>query len=163
MNMKFSETPPKGGASDYLSLKDKESVKGFFRGEPKGFMAEFNGKEKWRFQVNFVTRDDKGDLRVVVWEQGAQTYDQLKALNEACEGRLEDTCVLVQRHGEKLDTFYQIIPMNPQPDLKVLEAVTKIELKALPYKPEKKGESGDRPDWDGVPAPQKFAESNVGF
>lgn len=166
--MKFDDTPPKGGNSDYLKLGDKESVKGYFRGEPKSFTADFNGKAKWRFQVNFVMRDKDGGLRCVVWEQGSQTYEQLAALNSACEGRLEDTCVMIQRHGEKLDTFYQIIPLSPQPDLAVLEQVSKVELKSLPFKPEK-AENGSQKqsDWDGVPAPQGYAESlqkgDVGF
>ena len=144
--MKFTKEPKTGeaGAGDFLKLKDGEFISGVFRGEPHEFYSKYNANNntsflvdenspgaRFRFRVNFVTRDkETKDFKCLIWEQGATVYNLLKELNE--EYGLEKTVVKIKRKGEKLDTEYLIIPDGKANFNDVVKkAVEQVELQDL--------------------------------
>lgn len=133
------EFPNVGGTSGgavlskevFIKLEDKEKVQGVFRGNPKIFKTHWNGKfgelcpesaglgtcarcsndekSKFRFRINFITRQD-GKWIAKVFENSYGTYQDIKALHEG-EYNLEETCVTISRTGKGLnDTRYQVMP-----------------------------------------------------
>lgn len=139
-----------GGAStdskNYLRLKDKETVKGVFQGEPYEFRTHWNGrqsdlctentkcphcaaglKSKFRFRINFVMKE--GEAYVAkIFEQGWTVYNTLKELSN--EYDLENYIVKITRSGSSInDTNYSIVPMASGavlPQTKSL--ISKVEL-----------------------------------
>lgn len=147
--MKFREDlPDGGGASDYLKLKDKESITGVFVGEMYEFFALWKDKKplivpegtdgaKFRFKVNFVTKEDDNYV-AKIFEQGKIVYKQLLEINK--EYPLETIAVKITRQGSgQMDTEYLFMPMLKTT---VSEAVYKVPLHSLEQKIEAKGEIG---------------------
>jgi hypothetical protein len=148
--MNFDETPTIGSGSSgdggkelFLKLKDGESVRGLFQGEPRVFTAIWDGQTyvetpkadggKFRFSVNILV-EENGKWTAKIFEQGAVVYSSLKDLNE--EYPLEDTLVKITRNGEKTETTYSILPVPPkaQPDEKTLKKIKEIPLHSLEKK-----------------------------
>lgn len=145
--MKFKEEPSTAGAQDHLKLKDKESRVGVFRGDPLEFYSVWNNSKstpskkgepgaRFRFKVNFVTKDEGQNYVALVWEQGPTVYNLLKSLNE--DYPLENTVMKITRFGSTKDTTsYTILPIpkghEVTPALEAMLAKVKLnELHAGP-------------------------------
>lgn len=116
-----------GDNRSYVKLKDKESLRGVFRGAPHDFKIHWlnnrshpctgrpdcphcmaGDKPKFRFNLNFVTKEN--DQYVVkVFEQGWTVYEQLREINK--DYPLEHTLVKITRNGSGTDTTYTILPL----------------------------------------------------
>lgn len=118
--MNFKSNPAVGASGDFLKLKDGESAIGVFRGDLFEYHCKWNGSKsvkcdesekgaKFRFRVNFVTK--QGDsLKSVIWEQGPNVYNALKALN--ADYQLEKFFMKITRKGSTMnDTEYMILPV----------------------------------------------------
>lgn len=139
--MKFNSNPSVGSSGDFLKLKDGESVVGVFRGDILEYHCKWNGSKsvkcdaeekgaKFRFRINFVTK--QGDaLKSVLWEQGAQVYNDLKALNG--DYPLEQFFMKITRKGAGMnDTEYHILPVpNGQLDATKEAMVAAVPLQDL--------------------------------
>lgn len=155
--MKFKEIVA-GGSTDsknYLRLKDKESAKGLFVGDPYEFKAHWNGKSddictednicshcaldqrpRFRFRINFIVKESN-EYITKVFEQGLTTYERLKELNDG-EYNLDTHLVTISRSGStKDDTKYSILPVKNgelKPDQ--LREILKAPLHDLKHKTE---------------------------
>lgn len=145
--MKFrKDIQSSGGSKNFIKLKDKESIVGIFRGEPKEMFVVWDGNKskevsegtagaKFRFRINFVVKE--GPTYVAkVFEGGSKVYEQLAQLNEEYE--LDKTFVKISRSGSTMnDTSYAILPVIKQAFTKETEAVLKtLTLNALESKAE---------------------------
>jgi hypothetical protein len=132
--MQFKQVVPhESGLSSnqFIKLQDKESIKGVFRGDPFDFKQHFiktenksynctgNGncewcakgeKPKFRFRINFITKDADGNYTAKILEHGARFYTSLKSLHESGYN-LEKTVVSITRNGKGTDTTYTILPL----------------------------------------------------
>lgn len=137
--MQFPEGQGEGDGRSYVKLKDKESIKGVFRGSPKikyihwqdgkgddcagqGCQLCASGNKKsFRFLLNMVVKDESGGYVAKVLEQGWTVYNQLRDLN--VEYPLESNIVKVTRAGSgKNDTSYTILPIPNGVVTKEIEA-----------------------------------------
>lgn len=138
-----------GGGAAFLSLKDKQTAKGVFRGDCVDFYQHFRtgggivcpgdgcplcaegSKPSWKFRLNFITRDEKGQLVAKIFEQGTRTYNKLATLNEGFP--LETTLVSVTRAGDsKNNTDYTILPAQQAPlSGKALAEIDRVSLHDL--------------------------------
>lgn len=126
--MEFTKTPPKSDGGLFVKLKDKESVRGVFRGQPHEFFTHWLGNNKsevctenedcvhcnnnvrrtFRFRLNFVVKED--DLfRMKIFEQGGTVYELLKELNVDYD--LENYTVKITRNGAGKETTYTVLPL----------------------------------------------------
>lgn len=139
----------------FVKLKDKESVVGVLQGEPVTFRVHWTGtnsevcqgpgcplckkgeKSRFRFRINFLTKDEAGAPIYKVLEQGMDVYGKLKSLND--EVPLEKTVVKISRKGSGLnDTEYTIIPLPTPISEPMAKAIQALPLHDLT--PEKKEE-----------------------
>lgn len=162
-------------SKNYLRLKDKDTVKGIFQGEPYEFKTHWNGKQselcsedsvcphcavglkaKFRFRINFVMKE--GDAYVAkIFEQGWTVYNTLKDLST--EYDLENYIVKIGRSGSGInDTVYSIVPVPSGAVLPQTKAILqKVELMDLRFEskdqpqPSKEGKILD-PDFKATPA-----------
>lgn len=126
--MKFpvvSASASGGSAREFVKLKDGESIKGVFLGEPFiyrqhwlegrsqvctasacGSCAE-GEKPTFRFRLNFAV-EDQGAWGVKILEQGWGFFNDLRALND--EYPLEKHVIKITRMGTGTDTRYQLMP-----------------------------------------------------
>lgn len=158
------------GKNEFLRLKDGDSVKGVFRGEPsefymiwedgRGRAALPDEKGSFRFRINIVVSEGGGYV-AKVFEQGRGVYDQLAALND--DYPLENFVMKISRKGSgPKDTIYAILPL---PDGKLTDeqkakiaAVKLHELKPRsPEKPEEKKE----PAFDDVDEPPTASDDDI--
>lgn len=156
-------------SQNFLRLKDKESVKGVFRGEPKTFYTHWNGKHsiecvgkdkcenckrgekaRFRFRVNFITKEgnDKDGYQYVskIFEQGPRAYDDIVALIK--EGfDLNKQIISISRSGTSLqDTKYKVMPSaNGVIDEKMENLIKEVPLQSLAFEKPKQEESA--PDY----------------
>lgn len=168
--MKFESNESKGlGSQSFIKLKDKERISGVFAGDPftfrdhwtgqRGEMCTANGgvckhcengnKPKFRFHLNFITKDQGGGYVPKIFAGGWTVYSSLKLLNE--EYDLSNTIVSITRNGNGTDTTYLIMPTKESKVSEALQAeLAKIQLleldpsKATPQSP--KGEFGTNTD-----------------
>src|SRR5258706_16459552 len=96
--MKFKDSTE--GTKNLLKLKDKDTIRGVFRGEIYDFRQHWEGnksfpcpgktqcdkcakgdKSSFRFKVNFIIKEN-GMYIAKVWDQGWTVYQLLKALHE---------------------------------------------------------------------------------
>lgn len=135
--MKNYDLPKSDGQNSklFLNLKDKESVRGVFVGEPFAHYVKWiNGKTvdslesdpeaKIRFKCNFVTADDGPELIVKIWDFPSTVYQQLKDINE--EYPLETTKLKITRNGIKTDTVYTIMPLVGPKDVLTAQQLSVI-------------------------------------
>lgn len=139
--MKFRDDIESSGPSNYIKLKDKETVAGVPRGEPYECYVLWENKvktevpagtpgAKFNFKINFVVKDGASYIPKVL-EGGAQIYKQLSALSK--EWDLEETVVIIGRDGTGLETEYTVMPAPPkqQPSKESMEFIKTIELNDL--------------------------------
>lgn len=139
--MKFPKRQNGGhdGPSNYLKVRDGESVTGILSGKihiyyQNGFGPTAQivgpGEGKQRFRHNFVVKD--GDQYVVkVWEFGPKIYDQLAALDEN-GWELEKTLLTISRTGStKENTKYTVTPNKKEPTPAALKEIAKLNLNHL--------------------------------
>lgn len=131
----------------FLKLKDGESVSGVFRGEIYAFYSYWDNAEKksfvvdvehdlarQRYRLNFVTKDESGQLVSKIWEFAGPIYDMLQAINE--EYPLPETTVKITRKGTGKDTEYNLLPLLKQPLTKAhLATIEEIKLQVLNHPP----------------------------
>lgn len=159
--MKFRAKKPEGeGGATFLKLKDGESVKGVFRGDPFDFESHWkNGSvpcpgagcefcaqgeaPAFRFRINLVVKEN-GAYTAKLWEQGWRVYEALQGLDVSGYD-LEKTAVQVTRRGsDKNNTTYSILPI-PNAEL------SEDQLKAI----------GDTKLHDPCPRPPKEEKSEA--
>jgi hypothetical protein len=138
--MKFPKRQNNGdGPSNFLKVKDGESVTGILSGKlyiyyQNGFGPTAQivgpGEGKQRFRHNFVVKE--GDQYVAkVWEFGPKIYDQLAALDEN-GWELEKTLLTISRTGStKENTKYTVTPSKKEPPAAALKEISKLELNHL--------------------------------
>lgn len=126
--MKFKADSGAMDSKNYLRLKDKDSVKGLFVGEPYEFRKHWVGnktaacsedtlcahcaaglKSSFGFRVNFLIKENETYVSKV-FEQSWTTYEAMRNLNQ--EYDLEKHLVKISRSGSgPTDTAYSIIPV----------------------------------------------------
>lgn len=126
--MKFPVEAGSMDSKNYLRLKDKESAKGLFVGDPYHFRmhwvqnksvlcSEDNQcphcnqglKSSFRFRISFITKDGD-DYVAKIFEQGWTVYETLQHLNADYD--LEKHLVKISRSGSgPSDTSYTILPV----------------------------------------------------
>lgn len=148
---------------DFIRLKDGDSVRGVFRGDPFVFRQHWVGqstircpdndtcerckageKPAFRFKLNFIVKEND-QLAVKVLEQGWKLYQALNDL-QAGGWDLEKNFVVIKRTGKgKNDTVYSA---NPVPNgtlgpegLKSVEALTLTNFSEQPQR--EPGEDSD--------------------
>lgn len=152
--MKFRDDVGTGEDSlAYLSLKDKETVKGVFRGDIAEFREHWTGshsercpgagcsrcaagdKPRFRFMVNFVLNEN-GQYVAKVFKQGWLVYGLLRDLNK--DYPLENHIVKITRSGSgKNDTTYTVLPVPGGAITPDVEAkLAKVKLVDLAEKPQ---------------------------
>lgn len=155
--MKFNKDLAESIGGNFLKLKDKESVYGMFRGDPREYNSLFvDGKgaevppgtpgSKFRFRINFLLKvGDEYQMKII--ENGATFYNQMADLND--EYPLETTVVKITRKGSgRDDTSYSILPILNA----TVSAETKAKLDAIPMFPlTPTMETPKTPDADGIP------------
>lgn len=152
--MKFKAQNEGGGGSGlpFLKLKDKESVRGVFRGEPVDYRQHWVGgkgqvctgagcksceqgnRSGFRFRLNFIVNEN-GAFVSKVWEQGWTVYEQLSALGE--DYNLEEHTIKITRNGSgKDDTTYSVVPVpNGALSKEQLQQVSTVKLHDLDVAP----------------------------
>lgn len=176
--MKFPDADGPMDGKNYLKLKDKESVRGVFRGNPYLFRTHWvdkkssvctgaetcvscqkNVKSTFRFRVNFIVKENE-TYTPKIWEQGWTVYTQLKNLNET-DYDLEKTIVRVTRTGSGMnDTTYTVLPLpNGVVDQALDQKLTALKLHELNVfqSPNEK----THPTEEAQDAP--FNEDDIGF
>lgn len=138
--MKFPKRQNGGdGPSNYLKIKDGESVTGILVGKPHvyyqvGFGPTAQvvgpGEGKQRFRHNFIVREGDGYV-AKVWEFGPKIYDTLAALEDS-GWDLDKTLLTVSRTGStKENTKYTVTPNKKEPTAQALKEIAKLELNTL--------------------------------
>lgn len=147
--MKFMDKTESSG-KDFVKLKDKESIRGLFKGDIFEFrqhwkdnkgvvcighacpMCALGIKPGFRFRLNFLQIENDA-LVCKIFEQGWTVYLTLKSLHEGGYD-LEKYWMKITRHGaSKSDTTYSIVPVpngavTPEQEIKIL-AVPLMDLK----------------------------------
>lgn len=135
-----------GGGGVFLKLGDGESVTGVFRGEVYTFYSYWDQASRRsvvvdldhdmarpRYRLNFITKDESGQLAAKIWEFAGPVYDMLQAINE--EYALEETTIKVTRKGEGKETEYNLLPLLKTPlTPKALEQIAAVKLQVLNHK-----------------------------
>lgn len=143
--MKFTKRADElKGPSNYLKIKDGDSISGVFRGEIYEFCVRWvNGKSevvppdtlgaKSRFKLNFIISEN-GKMVAKVWEFSHVVYSLLAEVNE--EYPLETTKVKVLRKGSGMETEYYILPLLKEPlSASAIKSLAAIELNILDKAP----------------------------
>jgi hypothetical protein len=145
--MKFRDDIAEGnGPSNFIKLKDGESISGICRGEPfeqfviwenkvKTVVPEGTPGSKLNFKINFVVKEGTSYVAKVL-EGGAQIYKQLAALSK--EWDLDQTVIIIRRDGIELNTEYTVMPAPPKQQAPgpALEFIASMELNDLDPQPE---------------------------
>lgn len=146
-------------SKSFVKLKDKESVRGVFRGDVHKFRqhwvgmksevctgtadcpgckAQPNKKPAFRFRLNMVVKEGEGYV-AKIFEGGWTTFEQLIEINK--EIPLENHLVKISRSGTGMDTTYTVIALpngtvTPEQEAK-LKQVTLLDLRpGVENKPE---------------------------
>lgn len=167
--MKFPDFNTGGpGGKAFVKLKDGESIKGVFRGDPHPFRQHWvenrgvfcpgkscplcaeGEKSSFRFRINFVMQEN-GAWVAKVFEQGWTSYDYLKSMHES-DYDLEKTLIKITRRGTGTDTSYSILPVPngtlKKPDVDAIAAVALHDLS-----PKEKSEAAATPEESGEDIP----------
>lgn len=152
--MEFKAENGSMDSKNYLRLKDKESVKGVFAGEPYSFRRHWvvnksvpctedlkcphciaGLRATFSFRINFLIKENDNYV-CKIFEQGWSVYQLLKQINS--EYDLEKHIVKISREGSgPNDTNYTILPV-PNGLIKddLAKKLIKIELHDLKHKVE---------------------------
>jgi len=139
--MNFRDDIKEGSDGTYIKLKDGESIKGIFRGNPNEFYTKWENRKpslakegepgaKFRFRIKFVVKTDAGFV-AKVFEGPAGIYNKLKELNE--EYGLEQTVIKITRNGMGLETEYSLLPLREAPSKETMDAIDQIKLADLNF------------------------------
>ena len=148
MKMPKRDTQESTGGGIFLKLNDGESVSGVFRGEVHTFYSYWDQATRRsvivdadhdlaraRYRLNFITKDESGQLVAKIWEFAGPFYDLLQEINE--EYALEETTIKVTRKGLGKDTEYYPLPLLKQPlTAKALEQIAAVKLQTLNHPPQ---------------------------
>ena len=184
--MKFTAEAGSMDSKNYLRLKDKESVRGLFIGDPyvfrmhwvqnKGVLCSEDNmcshcsiglKSSFRFRVNFMVNIAPEKYEAKIFEQGWTVYDAMRQLNGDYD--LEKHLVKISRSGSgPSDTSYSVIPV---PKGEITPELTKvlgmIKLHDLRHKvdSDKISTSTDVqvPNKDYVPEPAFDSDQEIPF
>ncbi len=140
--MKFRDDIAEGnGPSNFIKLKDGESINGICRGEPheawvtwenkvKSEVPEGTPGSKLNFKINFIVKEGTSYVAKVL-EGGSQIYKQLAALSK--EWELDETVIIIRRDGTGIDTEYSVMPAPPKQQVtkEALEFIATVELNPL--------------------------------
>jgi hypothetical protein len=160
MDLKVPKDRPSRGNIPFLKLKDGESVKGVFKGEPRYFYQKWGEGEvpegtpgaAWRFELNFVTKDGASYV-AKVFSQGTRVMKRLEFLNK--KKPLERLVVEITRSGStKDDTEYFIEIADTQPNeagWRVIDAVKLVDLGGSKEESEPQFEDSPMPDYGDEP------------
>jgi hypothetical protein len=152
-------------SNHFIKLKDGESVRGIFRGDPFEFkqhwleteQKSFNcqgdkcpecakgNRPKFRFRINFVVRDQDKNYVAKIFEHGSKFYKALKGLHEGGYD-LERNIMSVTRQGKGTLTTYSILPVPNGAISEIVDkAISAVKLNDLSNtKPERDpGEDAD--------------------
>lgn len=149
--MRFKEASGAMDSKNYVRIKDKESVKGIFSGEPYEFRKHWVSnksvicsednhcshcltglKSSFAFRVNFIINDN-GSYVSKIFEQGWTVYESLRNLN--LEYPLEQHIVKISRSGSgPTDTTYSILPVpNGIVTNEIKEKINMVKLQDLKH------------------------------
>ncbi len=139
--MKFRDDIDAGGPSNFIKLKDGETVAGVLRGEPHECYVLWENKvktevpintpgAKFNFKINLIVKEGSSYVAKVL-EGGAQIYKQLASLSK--EWELDETVVIIGRDGTGLDTEYTVMPAPPKQQVskESMGFIKTIELNAF--------------------------------
>lgn len=161
--MKFKKDLPESGPSNYVRLKDKESITGIFRGEVFDFYSVWeSGKPRivdesvfgarFRFKINFVVKEGASYV-VKVFEQSKTVYEQLGALHD--EYDLEKTLIKITRNGTgKSDTTYTLLPLRQEVPPETLKHIETLPMNPLGQGPNNASASHEN-EWPDAPMPDE--------
>lgn len=175
--MKFRDDV--GGESsdnkNFLKLKDKDAVKGVFRGDVHEFSQHWvqgqtgrtskpclgdgcpicldGNKASFRFMINFIVNEN-GSFVAKTWEQGSTVYCQLRDLQKSGYD-LEKTVMVIRRTGSgPNDTSYTILPDPKSPFTPVLEQkLAQVKLNDFTQAAASEKPQAQQPDAFLPPAP----------
>lgn len=168
-------------SKNYLRLKDKDSVKGLFVGDPYEFRTHWAGqsshlcsednncercasgeKSTFRFRQNFIVKNETS-YESKILEQGWTVYCTLKGLHEG-EYDLEKHLMVISRVGSgKNDTTYSIVPAkNGEVTPTLAATLAKVPLIELRHK-EEFLEAPVKPHKDFVPEPAFDNDEQIPF
>lgn len=162
--MKFQEG---GGGSEegktFFKLKDKESAKVVFRGDPYEYKQHWinqrgvicvgseqcphckaGNKPGFRFRINLLMNEN-GVFVSKIWEQGWTVYNQLKDIHADYD--LEKTIVKVARSGSgQNDTSYSILPIpNGAVSMELNQKLSQVPLQVLQHVPPSNAATPEQP------------------
>lgn len=180
--MKFSAEGGSTDSKNYLRLKDKDSARGVFVGDPYEFRMHWVGgrsvlcsedanckhcamdlKSSFRFRINFIIKGENG-YEAKIFEQGWTTYNALKELHEG-DYNLENHLMKISRSGSgQHDTTYSIIPV-PKGEITAeqAKALVKVPLHDLKHKEEAQVKDSPDKDPNWIPEPAFDTDSEIPF
>lgn len=135
----FDKKMDQAGGGAFIQLKnDGDSIVGVFRGTPYTFFSKYGDKKHYqeqveetspKFQINFVTKNDKGEYEARIFEQGSTTG---KRMRKMLVKHSFDCVFEIERDGAKGDqkTIYHITHKSDltKKALEQIDAVTLHEL-----------------------------------
>lgn len=140
--MKFRDISELSGPSNFIKLKDGESIAGICRGEIEENFVVWENRVKtpvpegtpgsrFNFRVNFIVKEGTSYVAKVL-EGGVQIYKQLAILSAQWD--LDETVIFISREGSgPNDTEYTVMPAPPKQQVtkEALEFIKSIELNDL--------------------------------
>jgi hypothetical protein len=158
--VKFRDVSELSGPSNFVKLKDGESIAGICRGEIEDGFVVWENKTKtpvpegtpgarFNFKVNFVVKEGTSYVAKVL-EGGVQIYSQLAKLSK--EWDLPETVIFISREGSgQNDTEYTVMPAPPKQQVtkEALEFISAMELNDLGPKAEQKEVKNHAPGSNG--------------
>jgi hypothetical protein len=144
--MKFPKRENGGGGgsgpTNFLRLKDGETVTGILRGDLYSFFSVGFGANtkvvgpgeggKERYRHNIVVKEGDGYV-AKIWEFGSKIYDDLSAL-EASGWDLQNTLITIARKGStKENTKYTVTPVKKEPAPATMKIIESLELNTLEH------------------------------
>lgn len=184
--MQFPAAQNAGGedSKSFLKLKDKESVRGVFRGDPVDFKqhwitgtrpilctgpgcptcaADPTKKPSFRFRINILVKDEKGGYISKIFEQGWTVYLQLADLHKVYP--LDQTVMRITRSGSgQNDTHYSILPEPRGEVTPQMEAIlAKVPLQVLQHTSQPSEPSEEPPHPVETQSEPTFLEQDLPF
>lgn len=146
--MQFRRDIQENKMSNFVKLKDKESVVGVFMGDPLHFYSVWeNNRTKevpegtpgasFKFKINFFVKDSAG-FTAKIFQGGVKLYNQLIELHD--EWDLEKTWIKITRQGTGTETEYLLTPSKKEVTKEELKYLKSMELLPLEAKPKANGE-----------------------
>lgn len=153
--MNFEETPEVTKSSIFLKLKDKETIKGVFRGEPFGYFYNYETKETAneqrpgftkKYRVNFIIKEN-GAYVAKIWEFGTKINRQLFIMNKNYNYKLEQVMVSITRHGAPKDPKTEYF-ISPEPNWLVSPDLERIISQVKLHDLQNKGNHGKKENFE---------------